>query len=286
MVPHMLGSHNAPQVVAHNREAEPRRDIALAGTRGKRGGDCGLNEHRAALAKVKRCRALKRHPAKLRDGNTHAGGLLLHEGAGAGRTYLVHLEVDHLARLERDKLGVLTPYLEDRVGRGVGLGGRRCLGGYLVANQVGTDELAHALAPRAGRRGGDDANARSRTAAELRQTLAYGPLRVATRTQVERVHDTAAGVDEHEVRRGRAHVYAEGHVGATIGAKLEVGRVEQVVASPAFELHLRQGRKRGQRIHGSPSLERGDKAGEHVAAGRTLGSLQSGASGPEVESII
>ena len=92
-------------------------------------------------------------------------GLLLEEGAGAGGAGLVHGEVDHDAVLQADELGVLAADLEDGVGHPVDQlaadeGGAGLVGGDLVVDGVGADQLADQLAAGAGGGHAQDLQAR------------------------------------------------------------------------------------------------------------------------------
>lgn len=62
--------------------------------------------------------APQRQRAEVPDGDAHARGLLLDEGARAGGADLVHLEVGDLAALRGDILRVLPADFKDGVGRG------------------------------------------------------------------------------------------------------------------------------------------------------------------------
>lgn len=62
--------------------------------------------------------APQRQRAEVPDGDAHARGLLLDEGARAGGADLVHLEVGDLAALQGDILRVLPADFKDGVGLG------------------------------------------------------------------------------------------------------------------------------------------------------------------------
>lgn len=80
--------------------------------------DDRLDKNGAALAKVAGVLAPQRQRAEVPDGDAHARGLLLDEGARAGGADLVHLEVGDLAALRGDILRVLPADFKDGVGLG------------------------------------------------------------------------------------------------------------------------------------------------------------------------
>jgi len=106
--------------------------------------DVGLNENGAAFAHARRLPGGKRQTVELAALEVHAEplGLFLDETAGAGGADLVHREVHDRAIVETDELRVLAADLEDRVDALIDLGRRRGVGGDLVLDDVGPDEVA------------------------------------------------------------------------------------------------------------------------------------------------
>ena len=140
---HVLGAHDAVQVVAHDGERQASGDVGLARACGQRRVYRRLDKDGAALAEVDGGRGGKRERAVVADGDAESGRLLLDEGARARRADLVHLEVHDLPRAQRDVLGVLPADLEHGVYLRVRVGCARRLARDLVDGGVGTHELGH-----------------------------------------------------------------------------------------------------------------------------------------------
>ena len=142
------------------------------------------------------------------DRDTQQLGQLVDKAAGARRAGLVHLVVDDHAVALQHELRVLAADLDD-VGVRVDLGGRAGLGRDLVLDQVGADEAAHQVAPRARdphALDGDLTRAAGQQALEEFLDGIDGP---ACRHQVVLDQHAALLVDDSGLGAGRSHVYAQ-----------------------------------------------------------------------------
>ncbi len=121
-----LAADDAVEIVVDDRVGEARDEV-LDGRAGLLlAGELGLHENGAALAEVGRLARLEGEVGELAlDGDAEALGLLFEKGPGAGGADLVHLEVDDVAVVEGDELGVLAADLEDGVHRRDRSRGRR-----------------------------------------------------------------------------------------------------------------------------------------------------------------
>ncbi len=137
--------------VAYHGEAEAGDDVVDGGAHLLEVDHVALGEDGAAAGDAGRVLGLQGDVAELLDGDAHARGLLVEEGAGAGGADAVEGEVGHPGRrlggvlFQDDELGVLAADLEDGADLGMEAGGAGGLGGDLIdegdAQQRG-DELA------------------------------------------------------------------------------------------------------------------------------------------------
>jgi len=152
------------------------------------------------------------------DGDAQPLGLLLKETAGAGGADVVHLEVHHHAVVQADVLGILSADFEDGIHVGHDVSGAASLGGDLVADDVGSDDVAGEVPTRARRGHADHADARGPSVAELPQSVAHGLDGPSGGHDVELGHQAARRVQEHQVGRDAADVDAEIDIGdAAVG---------------------------------------------------------------------
>ncbi len=259
---HGLCAHNAVQVVAHDGEGKAGQHVGFARARGKRRVDGRLDEDGATLAEVDGGRGAKRQRAVVGKRDAQASGLLLDERARARGADLVHLEVRDLAAFKRDVLRVLSADLEHRVYLRVCMRGTRSLARDLVNRGVGTHELGHQAAARAGGGHGVDGNRVAQALGQRGQALAHGVAGVSCRAQVLRVEHAARPVEQHEVRRGGAHVDAERRVDAAVRRDLPLVARQVGEALARHVAAVGQGRHAGQRADGggAPRLvQRGEK---------------------------
>src|SRR5262249_46124085 len=134
--------------------------------------------------------------------------------ARAGGAGLIHREIDHHAALDRDVFRVLAADLEDGVDRftaerAADVDGAGLVGGDLVVDRVGADELGGQLAAGAGGSGAGDIEAAAPNALDFGEPLLHGFDRAAGGAEVDVVDDRAHVVDQDDVGRDGADVEAE-----------------------------------------------------------------------------
>ena len=103
----------------------------------------------------------------------------------------------------------MPAYLEHGIGMRVGSDRRARLGGDFVAHHVGAYEFADYRAARPSRGRMHHAHAIAQTGFKRRKPLAHGVFRIAARAQVLGIEQFALQIHQHQIRAGRAHIYAQ-----------------------------------------------------------------------------
>ena len=220
----VAAAHQAVEVVVGDGVGQPGHQVLLVRAALQVRVDVALHEDGAALAQAHGRLGRQGQLGELADDlDAQLLRLLLQEGAGAGGAGLVHGEVDHHAVLQADELAVLPADLEDGVGHAVDElaadeGGARLVGGDLVVDGVGADELADELAARAGGGDAQDVQAGAHLVPDVGQALVDHLDRAAVGLDVDLLDHLAGLVQHHQVGGDRADVDAQ------VGADLAVAR--------------------------------------------------------------